>query len=115
MKIKDGRTKTITEASPLRLNEFQVVINILPLDGDESKSIIILQNVSERKQAEEALKESEVEPSVRSMNSVASATPTPISRARSSDGVVKEMRRMGSLLMFTIFTSANGRPSSGTI
>jgi len=56
MKTKGSELKTITEDAPLRLNEFQVVVNRLPLDEDASKSIIILHDVSERKRSEEALK-----------------------------------------------------------
>jgi len=56
MKTKGDKSKTITEDSPLRLNEFQVVVNMLPLDEDESKFIIILHDVSERKRAEETLR-----------------------------------------------------------
>jgi len=59
MKITGDKPKTITEDAPVRLNKYQVTLSILPLDEDEFKSIIILHDVSERKRAEEILRESE--------------------------------------------------------
>ena len=59
IKTIDDRPKTISEGSPVSLSGYQVTLNILPLDGDELTSIIILNDVTEHKQAEEALRESE--------------------------------------------------------
>jgi two-component system cell cycle sensor histidine kinase/response regulator CckA len=59
MKKMDKGTKRITEDSPLRLNKYHVALDILSLDEDEPKSLIILRDVSEHKHAEEALRESE--------------------------------------------------------
>jgi len=59
MKIDGDKSKTITEDFPLILNGFQVVIDIVPLVADDSKSIVIMHDVSERKLGEKALLESE--------------------------------------------------------
>jgi len=59
MKIDGDKSKTITEDFPLRLNDFQVVIDIVPLVADDSKSIVIMHDVSARKLGEKALLESE--------------------------------------------------------
>ncbi|MBW1898447.1 MAG: response regulator, partial [Deltaproteobacteria bacterium] len=42
MKISGDKSKTITENFPLRLNDFQVVIDIVPLVANDSKSIVIM-------------------------------------------------------------------------
>ncbi len=55
MKIEGAKSKTITEDAPVRLNRFQVTLNIIPLGKDESTYIIILHDVTERKKSEEAL------------------------------------------------------------
>jgi len=59
MKIKTTESKTITYDAPVRLNKSQVTLNIIPLGEDESTSIIIIHDVTERKESEEALRESE--------------------------------------------------------
>jgi len=61
MKIKSNKPKTITEDAPVRLNGHQVTLNILSLYEDESKFIVILSDVSERKLAEEALRKAHSE------------------------------------------------------
>ncbi|MFC1814218.1 HD domain-containing phosphohydrolase [Thermodesulfobacteriota bacterium] len=59
MKIDGDKSKTITEDFPMRLNSFQVVIDIMPLVANDSKSIVIMHDVSKRKLGEKALLESE--------------------------------------------------------
>ncbi|MFC1816652.1 response regulator [Thermodesulfobacteriota bacterium] len=59
MEKMDKRTKRITQDSPLRLNKNHITLDILSLDEDEPKSLIILRDVSEHMQAEKALQESE--------------------------------------------------------
>ncbi len=56
MAIKGGKPKRITEDAPVLLNGFQITLNILPLDDDASRAIIILSDVSEHKRSEEELK-----------------------------------------------------------
>ncbi|MBT3311791.1 MAG: response regulator [Desulfobacteraceae bacterium] len=55
----DERTKKITKNSPLRLNEYYITLDIIPLDKDKNKLLIILSDVTEQHQAEDALRESE--------------------------------------------------------
>ena len=45
----------IAEHSPLSLNKYQVTLDIFPINGNGSTSLIILNDVTERKRAEEAL------------------------------------------------------------
>ncbi|MFC1567268.1 PAS domain S-box protein [Thermodesulfobacteriota bacterium] len=59
MKINDTKPKTITDDAPVHLNKSQVTLNIIPLGEDESTSIIILHDVTERKKSEKKLRESE--------------------------------------------------------
>ena len=59
MKITDGKPKTITEDPPLRLNGYQVMLNILPFDEDGLASLIILNDVTERKRMESQLQQAQ--------------------------------------------------------
>ncbi len=59
MEITDDKPKTITEDSPLRLNRNKVALNILSLDKDGFASLIILNDVSERKRMEYQLQQSQ--------------------------------------------------------
>jgi two-component system cell cycle sensor histidine kinase/response regulator CckA len=59
MEIADVKPKIITEDHPLRLNRNQITLNILPLDEDGFASIIILNDVSERKRMEYQLQQSQ--------------------------------------------------------
>jgi len=43
----------ITEESPLTLNSRLISLNIIPVNGDEQKAIIILNDITDRKRAEE--------------------------------------------------------------
>ena len=52
MKMMGNKSEKISDDASLRLNKYQVTLNIQPLDEDESESIIILHDVSERKQSE---------------------------------------------------------------
>jgi len=56
LKADSGESKEITEKSPVRLNEYQVTLDILTIKGDESATIVILNNVTERKRAEKAIR-----------------------------------------------------------
>ena len=58
MEITDIKPKTINADSPLRLNRNKITLNILPLDKDGFASIIILNDVSERKRMEYQLQQS---------------------------------------------------------
>ena len=59
MEITDVKPKTITEDHPLRLNRNKITLNILPLDEDGFASIIILNDVTERKRMEYQLQQSQ--------------------------------------------------------
>jgi PAS domain S-box-containing protein len=48
---------TITDDFPLNLNEYQVTLSILPINEHPSTTIVILNDVTERKRSEKALKE----------------------------------------------------------
>ncbi|MEE8551670.1 MAG: response regulator [Desulfobacterales bacterium] len=52
MEIMDVKPKTINEDHPLLLNGYQVMLNILPLDEDGLASLIILNDITERKRME---------------------------------------------------------------
>ncbi|MFC1811893.1 PAS domain S-box protein [Thermodesulfobacteriota bacterium] len=54
--MKMTGVKTITDESPVFLTRAQVTLNILPLDKPETSAIIIMHDVTKRKQAEDALK-----------------------------------------------------------
>ena len=53
------KRKRLSEDNLLTLNEYQVVMDVQPIPGSEGKAIVILNNVSEQKRAEKALKKSE--------------------------------------------------------
>jgi len=53
---KPGR---LSEDNPVGLNKFHVTLDVLPIPGGDGKAIVILNNVSEQKNAEQALKKSE--------------------------------------------------------
>lgn len=48
-------TRAVIDEPPLNLNDKMISMNILPLKDDEHKTIIVLNDISERKQVEEAL------------------------------------------------------------
>jgi len=54
--LKMKGVKTITDESPVLLNRSQVTLKIVPLDEPETSAIIILHDVTKRKQTEEELK-----------------------------------------------------------
>jgi PAS domain S-box-containing protein len=54
----EDKPKTISEDSPVRLNQYQVAVNAIPGDALGSETIVILNDVTERKLAEEALRAS---------------------------------------------------------
>jgi PAS domain S-box-containing protein len=51
------KTVKIPEHSPLNLNEYQVVLSILPIHEKPSTTIVIMNDVTERKRSEKTLKE----------------------------------------------------------
>ncbi len=55
----DGASKRLSEDHPLTLNGYQVTMDVQPIPGEEGKTIVILNNVTEQKRAEKALKKSE--------------------------------------------------------
>ncbi len=57
LKTVGDKPVTITEDFPVNLNEYQVTLSILPIDERPSTTIIILNDVTERKRSEKALKE----------------------------------------------------------
>jgi PAS domain S-box-containing protein len=59
--LEGGRdtAKRASEDHPLILNGYQVVIDVQPIPDSDGKIIVILDNVTEQKRAEEALKKSE--------------------------------------------------------
>ncbi|MDY6972787.1 MAG: PAS domain S-box protein, partial [Thermodesulfobacteriota bacterium] len=61
LRTMGGKPMAITEHFPLRLNEYQVKADIFPIGGEDSEHIIILDDVTEQKRSEEALKRSHSE------------------------------------------------------
>ena len=59
MEITDVKPKTINEDHPLFLNGYQVMLNILPLDEDGLASLIILNDITERKRMEYQLQQAQ--------------------------------------------------------
>jgi len=55
----DDRPRTLHKDNPASLNKYQVTLDVLPIPGVDGKAIVILNNVSEEKDAEQALKRSE--------------------------------------------------------
>ena len=55
IKTMGDKLKRITEDSPVSLNEYLVTLDIIPIDGDGSTAIIILNDVSEKKKLEAQL------------------------------------------------------------
>jgi PAS domain S-box-containing protein len=54
----EGKPRTISEDSPVRLNQYQVALDVMLTDAPGSEAIVILHDVTERKRAEEALRAS---------------------------------------------------------
>ena len=52
----DGRSVGITEDAPISLNEYLLTVKTLPVDGNGSTTVIILNDVTKQKEAEEALR-----------------------------------------------------------
>jgi len=61
MNEKRDKAKSLTEELPLPLNEHQVTLDILPVNEDEGSVIVVLNDVKERKQAEEEQKKLEAQ------------------------------------------------------
>jgi PAS domain S-box-containing protein len=59
MEITEVKPKTMTEDHPLLLNGYQVLLNILPLDKDGLASLIILNDITERKRMEYQLQQAQ--------------------------------------------------------
>ena len=55
----DDRPRTLFKDNPVSLNKYQVTLDVIPIPGVDGKAIVILNNVSEQKNAEQALKRSE--------------------------------------------------------
>jgi len=55
----DDEPRGLSEDNPASVNEYQVTLDVLPIPGGDGKAVVILNNVSERKKAEKALKKSE--------------------------------------------------------
>ncbi|MFO7601463.1 MAG: PAS domain S-box protein [Candidatus Desulfacyla sp.] len=53
------RAKRVPEEDPLTLNGYQVTMDVQPIPGHDGKVIVILNNVTDQKRAEMALKKSE--------------------------------------------------------
>ncbi|OEU67498.1 MAG: hypothetical protein BBJ57_04655 [Desulfobacterales bacterium PC51MH44] len=54
--ITGEKPKTITEDSPLSLNEYQVHLKIIPIESDEFTSVIIINDVTEQERAAEVMR-----------------------------------------------------------
>jgi nitrogen-specific signal transduction histidine kinase/ActR/RegA family two-component response regulator len=61
MHEKMDKAKLLTEKVPLPLNDHQVTLDILPINGNEGSNIVILNDVRERKQAEDDKKKLEIQ------------------------------------------------------
>lgn len=59
LKTRGAKPKTITEDSHVTLNDYQVTLNILPLEKDVFTSVIILKDISERIRIESQLRQSQ--------------------------------------------------------
>jgi PAS domain S-box-containing protein len=57
LKTMGDKPVTITEDLPVNLNEYQVTLSILPINERPSTTIVILNDVTERKRSEKSLKE----------------------------------------------------------
>ena len=57
LKTMGDKPVTITEGSPVNLNVYQVTLSILPIGEHPFTAIVILNDVTERKRSEKALKE----------------------------------------------------------
>jgi PAS domain S-box-containing protein len=58
---KRDEAKSLTEEFPLPLNGHQVRLDILPMNGDEGSVIVIMNDVKERKEAEDEKKKLEIQ------------------------------------------------------
>ncbi|MFC1489313.1 PAS domain S-box protein [Thermodesulfobacteriota bacterium] len=54
--LKTTGVKTVADEAPVRLSRSQITLKVLPLDEPETSAIIILHDVTQRKQAESGLK-----------------------------------------------------------
>jgi len=55
----DAASRRLLEDYPLELNDYQVTMDVQSIPGSDGKAIVILNNVTEQKRAEKALKKSE--------------------------------------------------------
>ena len=60
LRTTDGKPKIITEGSTVILNAYEVTLDSLPIDGDLATFIIIINDVTERKRAEKALRQAKI-------------------------------------------------------
>ncbi|MFC1811184.1 response regulator [Thermodesulfobacteriota bacterium] len=57
LKLNAGESRSITDDAPVNLNEYQLTLDVLPLDENGFSSIVILNDVSERKRMESQLRQ----------------------------------------------------------
>jgi len=57
LKLNTGEPGSITDDAPVNLNEYQLTLDVLPLDENGFSSIVILNDVSERKRMESQLRQ----------------------------------------------------------
>ncbi len=60
LRTSDGKPKIITEGSTVILNAYEVTLDSLPINGDLATFIIIINDVTERKRAEKALRQAKI-------------------------------------------------------
>ena len=57
LEAMDAKSQTITEEFPVKLNGKQVALNVLPIDSDEHMTVLILNDVTEKKRLEVQLQQ----------------------------------------------------------
>ncbi len=57
LKTPDDKPKRIGSDTPVNMRGYQVTLDILPMEGDDATSIIIISDVTEQKRAENALRQ----------------------------------------------------------
>ena len=90
LKTTDSKFKKITEHSPVGLNSRQVTLDILPIEEEKerSKCIVIINDVTERKNVQEALQNSEFK-----FRSLFDLSPQAIARSHYETGKIVDVNQ----------------------